>query len=1049
MEDVWSQVEHQAATHVAVFDGDELIAAMSRRELETSPRTETAGQFRPPAAFAKVPAAASLHELGRNFEDASLGVQVVFDAAGAFLGLVTRQSLIDCLMAGGHDSATRSPQAGHGQPASLVEEESGDDRRTVEDALRALVDASSTQLGEHFFNSMALELARVLRVDYTVIGELQGDAGKSIRTIAAVADGKIIPNFDYDLVNTPCEKVVGREARSFQNDVTDEFPHDEILKDFKVSGYAGVPLFNSKGAALGVIAVMSRAPLSNPGFAETILQLFSARVGVEVERDRSDAALRLSQERLDLAMRGTSDGLWDWEIPSGVEYWSPRFKELLGYADDEIVASFEKFRELLHPEDLSPIERAICAHLEEGRPYDVEFRLRCRSGEYRWFQSRGEALHDERGRPTRMVGSMRDIHDRKQAEADLRRSEEKFRTLSDEIPVSVSIVQDGRRVFTNRWAQEVTSYTRQELMSVVPGEILDDASRELYRQMAEVCLDRGTTSRAELQVIDKQGRERWIDHSVARIEYNRRPAILGASIDITARKLAEKALRDSEHRFRSVFEQAGIAVGLVDSRTGRFLQVNRRYEYLVGYTSEEIAKKSWLDFTHPDDLDDAMRRTRDLRDGRITEFSTEKRLLHRDGTSIWVNLTVSPVWSSDQEPEQHILIVEDASERKRAEDALRQNEQQLRTITDSVPMMIGYVDTDIRYRYVNKRYEEFYGLPRDMIVGRPVSDMVGGAAFDQLRRRLSRVRNGEQVKFEQTVTSPGGPSRTLVVTCVPDISPQSQFRGFYTVIADETQRKQAEDQLRKLRDQLAHMGRIGAMGEMATGLAHELNQPLAAIANYCHSGMTILENGKYVDVEKLHSLLKKMSDQALRSGTIIRRLRDLVRKVPTVRTIVDVGRLIKKSIELMEPDLRFREITLKLDLSDGVPPAFVDSIQIQQVIVNLISNAVEAMDGANGLERVLSIRLAQVGDAVEVAVSDTGHGISAESHETVFDAFYTTKPEGMGMGLAICRSIMESHNGRLWATPNEERGTTFHFTVPISREQSESRDEHTGSLMMG
>lgn len=1031
------EVRRWNATHVAVFSDEQLLGVARLLDVELAADDLTVRDLGEPTPCPAVPATGSLDEIGRRFADCDVNIQTVHDDRGEYIGAVTRQSLIETLLKDRGQSGGEAVAAGHDGGSS--ESTAGDaaaitDHKLAGEALRTLVAASSRQSGESFFESMALELSRVLQADYTLIGELDEGDRESVRTLAAVADGELLAGFNYNLADTPCAHVVGRRVCSFPANVTDQFPNDVMLKHMSVEGYVGAPLFGATGGALGIMVAMFRAPIANAGFTESILQIFSARVGSEIERKRYEDALRESRERLNLAMQGTSDGLWDWGIETGQEYWSPDFKKLLGYAEDEITPSFEAFLTHLHPDDRFRAVQAIQSHLEDRQTYDVELRLRCENGEFRWFQSRGEALRDGDGKPYRMVGSIRDIHDRKQAEEDLKQSEEKFRTLTDEIPVSVSIIQDNRRVFTNKWARDVTGYSPEELLQLEPGRLLDRESHVRYEQMVDDCYRAGTTSRAELRGHDKLGRERWIDYSIARIEYNRRQALLGVSIDITGRKLAEEALKKSEHRFRSVFEQAGIAMGIVESQSGRFLKVNNRYASLLGYTNEELAQKTWMDLTHPADLDDALERTHDLRDGTVGDFSAEKRLVHRDGSSIWINLTVSPIRNSSDKPGQHIVIVENITDRKIAEVALRRSERQLRTISDNVPVMIGYVDSDLRYQYVNKRYEEFYGLPREKIVGRHLREMLGDDTFDRILENFEQVLRGEQVNFEQTVDLPLRNPRNLVVSCVPDVANDLQVRGFYAVIADDTQRKQAEEQLTKLRDQLAHLGRISAMGEMATGLAHELNQPLAAIANYCYSGSTLLADSSTVDGSKLSEILDKMSAQALRSGSIIRRMRELVRKVPTVRSATDVARLIQKSFELMEPDLRQREVDLKMNLADPAPPAMVDSIQIQQVVVNLVRNALDAMDHAGAGDRELTISMSTNDDgAIEVAVCDTGNGISPENADDVFEAFYTTKPEGMGMGLAICRSIIESHNGLLWATPNAEHGTTFHFTVPIAK----------------
>ncbi|MBT6496023.1 MAG: PAS domain-containing protein, partial [Planctomycetaceae bacterium] len=256
---------------------------------------------------------------------------------------------------------------------------------------------------------------------------------------------------------------------------------------------------------------------------------------------------------------------------------------------------------------------------------------------------------------------------------------------------------------------------------------------------------------------------------------------------------------------------------------------------------------------------------------------------------------------------------------------------------------------------------------------------------------------------------------------------------------DFTERKRAEEEVRQLQESLAHVTRISVMGEMATGLAHELNQPLAAISTFCHVGQALAET-ESADLEKLRELFEKSERQAIRAGEIIRRLRVLVGKRDSVRSPVDVIEVIEEVLHLLETDLRQSEVEIdqnqQTNHSDDV--VIIDEIEIQQVLVNLIRNASDAMSAMDRGQRTLKITTAQTADdLIEIAVCDAGNGVPPEQQDQIFDAFFTTKSSGMGMGLAISRTIIESHGGRLWMTPNSGRGVTFHLTLPIAKECSD------------
>jgi C4-dicarboxylate-specific signal transduction histidine kinase len=248
----------------------------------------------------------------------------------------------------------------------------------------------------------------------------------------------------------------------------------------------------------------------------------------------------------------------------------------------------------------------------------------------------------------------------------------------------------------------------------------------------------------------------------------------------------------------------------------------------------------------------------------------------------------------------------------------------------------------------------------------------------------------------------------------------------------EQRRLQAEEQALQHQADLAHVDRINIMGEMASGLAHELNQPLSAISAYCQAGLRILDRiGN--KPEKLVHALENASIQSQRAGDIIRRMRRFTAKGMVRRRPVDINRLIKNSLGFIETELKRKEIKLHLELAAGLPPAIADEIQIEQVILNLMHNAVEAMFSESDSTRILRISSDLINaDTLQVTVNDTGPGVDAATVEHIFDTFYTTKKSGMGLGLAISRSIVETHGGKLWAESTPGVGATFAFTLAVA-----------------
>ena len=257
---------------------------------------------------------------------------------------------------------------------------------------------------------------------------------------------------------------------------------------------------------------------------------------------------------------------------------------------------------------------------------------------------------------------------------------------------------------------------------------------------------------------------------------------------------------------------------------------------------------------------------------------------------------------------------------------------------------------------------------------------------------------------------------------------------FVGIVRDTTERKQSEEEIHQTRERLAQFGRLSTLGEMAASLAHELNQPLTAIATYTQACQRLIESGQSDD-EEILATLKKCTSQAQRAGEVIRRLRQFVKKKEVGRQEISCDDMIHDVAALAEVDARDNGIPLTIDVAEGLPNITVDAVQIQQVILNLIRNGIDSMINTDHVDEGISVSVSHSeNDQVKVAVTDHGNGITKEVEERIFQPFFTTKRSGMGLGLAISRSIIESHGGVLGFTKNPSGGTTFYFTLPVTVE---------------
>jgi PAS domain S-box-containing protein len=379
------------------------------------------------------------------------------------------------------------------------------------------------------------------------------------------------------------------------------------------------------------------------------------------------------------------------------------------------------------------------------------------------------------------------------------------------------------------------------------------------------------------------------------------------------------------------------------------------------------------------------------------------------------------------------------AEREQAEKAQRQSEHQIHLIADALPVLISYVDKEQRYRFNNKAHEDWFGRPHSEVWGEHVKQTLGEDTYIKLRPNIETALAGQVMDFEVDIPNPQGSVRYFHIVFVPDKDEQDEIRGFYALSQDITDRKQAEDQERQRMLQLAHASRLSTTGQMATEIAHEINQPLTAIATYSDTCLRMLSSGNG-ELSEVTNALKHVATQAERAGEVVRQLRSFARKDDSHRSTVDINDLIQEVVPLVEVEAHWYHVDVRLQLADHLPPVLANRVLIQQVVLNFVRNAIDAMSETNEKSRQLTIVSAvnrsEGTETVEVSVQDTGPGLPADYMDQVFDPFYTTKTEGVGMGLSISESIVKAHGGRLWVSDNSHDGCTFTFALPVAKEET-------------
>jgi two-component system sensor kinase FixL len=808
--------------------------------------------------------------------------------------------------------------------------------------------------------------------------------------------------------------------------------------------------------------------------AEDILKRAVAEQEARIEsRTR---ALSTSERRWRSLAENSVDMISHHDAEGRYLYASSACRRLLGYEPEALLG--RSAYEFFHPEDVARIRHSHNVVLENSNQFQVRYRIRNRAGDYLWVETNSSAFpRSDRGEEVEIVAVTRDVSVQMEAERRLRIQRDLGRVMGEvrglqeafEAVLNATArlpgidaggaylvdAEDGSLKLQSAWGLS-ESFTDQAGFYKAGDPHATFASHgPIYCNVDDLPFARGAIEAEGLHgiaVLPVRHEGRWVavlnvaSRSRREIDVTIRPTLesfAGLIGPIVNRIRSEEALRQSEQRYRKLYD--GITDALFfhelrpDGLPGKFLEVNDIACRRLGYTRDELLSMTPADIDAPDsevDIADIFGR---LARGETTMF--EQIHIAKDGRRIPVEIHSSV---SDLEGRVGVLsIVRDLSPRKHEEAARRESEARYRALFETSADAILIEALDGSVLRANESACRLFGYETSEWDGVTAFDLVAESDSHILTEALRHVSSEEGACDEITGVRKDGTYFSAEVRWW-----LGQMEGepvIFVYVHDVTAKREAEERIREHEANLIHAGRLHTLGEMAGGIAHELNQPLTAIVNYTETCFEALHNPR-ANRNDLAEDLQQIASMAHRAGAIVRQLRDLVRKDTSRRAWVQFNDAIRAVLDLMAPDLRPWRGRIECDLCESLPPVWGDAIQLEQVILNLLRNAMEATaDSELSQRRIIVTTGTGQSEGVSAVIRDFGPGLNGSAVNRLFEPFFTTKQQGLGLGLAISRSIVELHGGRIWAeaAPHSDEsgvpssGTCFHVWLPLRRQEGD------------
>jgi PAS domain S-box-containing protein len=725
-------------------------------------------------------------------------------------------------------------------------------------------------------------------------------------------------------------------------------------------------------------------------------------------------------------------------------YTGHRWLEYTGFSAEQALGW--GWNAAVHEADINHLTTHWQTLLASGARGEIEARLRRSDGQYRWFLFSAAPLHDDSGRLTGWCGTNIDIDDRHRAEEARTRAEDspqssrrQFHAVVDNIPALIAIhSRSGEVELLNRAAQEYRG--RQADDGVHPDDqpMLMGAQQRAFATGQPLELELRLRRAADgayrwcymrsVLVSDDDGVARWYT----------------VGTDIHDRKIAEDALRRSEAFLLEVQRLSRTGGWRYDRATDvveSSPEIQRAYVIQPG---EDISRPPfWFDRIHPEDRPRVQAQFEQSLHEK-TEYRAGYRIVLRDGSVRYQYATGHPVTNDAGDLVEFIGASMDmtdhwlaTTERGLAEEALRTSEERWRAVFANSAIGVALTDLSGRFLATNSAFQKMLGYTEEEIGALSFLELTHEDYRESNWQLVTELLEGKRTQFqiEKQYRRKDGSSIWVSnnVSLVPGTKSMPRF--LMALSEDITERKQTEETLRRTQAELAHVARVASLGEMTASIAHEVNQPLAAVVANGHACLRWL-SASPPNLPKAVEAAERIVKDGKDAGEVVRRVRALFKRTTIERVRLDLNDVIREVLRLLDSYPARKHVTLDVVLAPDLPPVFADRVQLQQLLLNLMLNALEALEPVSGRVKQLSVRSTR-GEGQRAAIQISDNGIGLDDSVAAFEPFVTTKPEGMGLGLAISRSIVAAHEGTLSAERNVGFGTTFTVTLPAQPVESQ------------